>query len=233
MEEKNNDPKLRELAAMIDHTNLKPFATASDIEKLCDEAILYHFGAVCVNPVNVLIAKNFLQDSDVKVGVTIGFPLGANSTSIKAAETTQAIDDGAQEVDMVINIGALKDGNVSMVEQDIRSVVDAAKGVITKVIFETCYLSNEEIVTACNIAKKAGADFVKTSTGFGEAGATLEHVKLMKQTVGETMWIKASGGIRSYSTVKAMIDAGATRIGCSAGIKIVEEYVQELIENKK
>ena len=218
-----------ELAKMIDHTILKADATQSDIEKLCEEAKKYNFASVCVNPYWVSLASDLLKNSTVKVCTVIGFPLGATSSESKASETEIAILQGADEVDMVINVGAMKNNKTDIVENDILSVVNSArktgktqnKNIIVKVILETCYLTKDEIKNACICAKNAGADFVKTSTGFGTGGATTEDVALMKQTVGETMQVKASGGIRDYETAIKMIEAGATRLGTSSGISIV------------
>ncbi len=218
-----------ELAKMIDHTILKANATQSDIEKLCDEAKKYNFASVCVNPYWVPLASDLLKNSTVKVCTVIGFPLGATSSESKAYETEIAILQGADEVDMVINVGAMKNNKTDIVENDILSVVNSArktgktqnKNIIVKVILETCYLTKDEIKNACLCAKNAGADFVKTSTGFGTGGATTEDVALMKETVGETMQVKASGGIRDYETAIKMIEAGATRLGTSSGISIV------------
>ena len=219
-----------ELAKMIDHTILKANATQSDIEKLCDEAKKYNFASVCVNPYWVPLASDLLKNSTVKVCTVIGFPLGATSSESKAYETEIAILQGADEVDMVINVGAMKNNQTDVVENDILAVVNSArktgksqnKNIIVKVILETCYLTKDEIKNACICAKNAGADFVKTSTGFGTGGATVEDVALMKETVGETMQVKASGGIRDYETAIKMIEAGATRLGTSSGIAIVE-----------
>ena len=218
-----------ELAKMIDHTILKANATQSDIEKLCDEAKKYNFASVCVNPYWVPLASDLLKNSTVKVCTVIGFPLGATSSESKASETEIAILQGADEVDMVINVGAMKNNQTDIVENDILSVVNSArktgktqnKNIIVKVILETCYLTKDEIKKACICAKNAGADFVKTSTGFGTGGATVEDVALMKKTVGETMQVKASGGIRDYETALKMIESGATRLGTSSGISIV------------
>ena len=218
-----------ELAKMIDHTILKADATQSDIEKLCEEAKKYNFASVCVNPYWVPLASDLLKNSTVKVCTVIGFPLGATSSESKAYETEIAILQGADEVDMVINVGAMKNNKTDIVEKDILSVVNSArktgksqnKNIIVKVILETCYLTKDEIKNACICAKNAGADFVKTSTGFGTGGATVEDVSLMKETVGETMQVKASGGIRDYETAIKMIEAGATRLGTSSGISIV------------
>ena len=219
-----------ELAKMIDHTILKANATQSDIEKLCEEAKEYNFASVCVNPYWVPLASDLLKNSTVKVCTVIGFPLGATSSESKASETEIAILQGADEVDMVINVGAMKNNQTDIVEKDIFSVVNSArktgkaqnKNITVKVILETCYLTKDEIKNACICAKNAGADFVKTSTGFGTGGATVEDVKLMKETVGSSMEVKASGGIRDYETAIKMIEAGATRLGTSSGIAIVE-----------
>ncbi len=216
-----------EKSKYIDHTILKATATYDDILKLCSEANEYHFASVCVNPANVSLAHKLLSGSDVLVCTVIGFPLGANASSVKAFETTQAIADGADEVDMVINLGQAKAQNWDYVYEDIKAVVDAANGVLVKVIIETCYLTDEEKVMACKMAVKAGADFVKTSTGFGTGGATVADVKLMKNTVGARCKVKASGGIRDKETFEAMIEAGAERIGCSAGMQIMEGYKNE------
>lgn len=209
-------------AKLIDHTNLKATATREDILKLCNEAYKYGFKSVCVNPANVSLAKELLRGSDVLVCTVIGFPLGANTKEVKAFETIKAIADGADEVDMVINIGAAKEHNFELVYQDILAVVDAADGVLVKVILETCYLTDEEIVECSKMALKAGADFVKTSTGFGTGGATVAAVKLMRETVGDAMGVKASGGIHNKEDYENMVEAGASRIGTSSGVKIIE-----------
>jgi len=212
----------KNIAAMIDHTLLKPEATKQQIEALCQEAKEYKFASVCVNPTWVSTAKELLQGSGVMVCTVIGFPLGATTSESKAFETKNAIEHGAEEVDMVINIGALKDHNDELVENDIRAVVEAAKGKAhTKVIIETSLLSKEEKIRACELALKAGADFVKTSTGFSTGGATTEDIALMRKTVGPDMGVKASGGVRSTEDVQKMIEAGATRIGASSSIAIV------------
>lgn len=209
------------LNRFIDHTQLKPEATKAQIEKLCAEAKQYHFMSVCVNPTWVSYSAELLKGSDVKVCTVIGFPLGANSSAVKGFETAQAIQDGATEVDMVINVGALKSGDLDLVRKDIQAVVQAAGGVLTKVIIETALLTDAEKVTVCQIAKEAGADFVKTSTGFSTGGATAADVALMRKTVGPEMGVKASGGIRDFKTAQAMIEAGANRLGVSASIAIV------------
>lgn len=205
----------------IDHTLLKPEATKAQIEKLCAEAKEYQFMSVCVNPTWVSYSAELLKGTEVKVCTVIGFPLGANSHAVKGFETAQAIQDGATEVDMVINVGALKSGDLDLVRKDMQAVVQAAGGVLTKVIIETALLTDEEKVTACRIAKEVGADFVKTSTGFSTGGATVADVALMRKTVGPEMGVKASGGIRDHKTAQAMIEAGANRLGVSASIAIV------------
>ncbi|TKD70178.1 deoxyribose-phosphate aldolase [Pseudalkalibacillus hwajinpoensis] len=213
----------KELARMIDHTALKPDTSREQIEKLCEEAREFNFASVCVNPTWVSLAAKRLQGAEAKVCTVIGFPLGAVTTETKAFETKDAIEKGATEVDMVINIGALKDGDNNLVEQDIKAVVEAAKGkALVKVIIETCLLTDEEKKRACELSVKAGADFVKTSTGFSTGGATVEDIKLMRETVGPDLGVKASGGVRDLEGSQAMIDAGATRIGASAGVKIVQ-----------
>lgn len=210
------------IAQMIDHTVLKADTTESQIITLCQEAREYKFASVCVNPTWVKKSAELLEGTTVKVCTVIGFPLGASTPEVKAFETEQAIKDGATEVDMVINIGALKDGKDDLVERDIKAVVDAAKGkALTKVIIETCLLTDEEKVRACKLAVKAGTDFVKTSTGFSTGGATKEDVALMRKTVGDNVGVKASGGVRNTEDAETMINAGATRIGASAGIAIV------------
>ncbi|MEH7334021.1 deoxyribose-phosphate aldolase [Neobacillus drentensis] len=210
------------VAAMIDHTLLKPEATRDQIETLCKEARENDFFSVCVNPTWVSTAKELLQGSAVKVCTVIGFPLGASTPETKAFETKNAIDHGADEVDMVINIGALKDKNDEFVESDIRAVVDAAKGkALTKVIIETSLLSKDEKIRACELSVKAGADYVKTSTGFSTGGATFEDIALMRKTVGPDIGVKASGGVRSTEDAQMMIEAGATRIGASSSVAII------------
>jgi deoxyribose-phosphate aldolase len=210
-----------QLAGMIDHTLLKPTATKKDIMRLCREAKKYRFAAVCVNPTYVSLAAKLLKNTDVKVCTVIGFPLGATTTEVKAFETENAIKNGAQEVDMVINIGMLKSGNYGFVKRDIEAVVKAAGDAITKVIIETCYLSDKEKVKVCMLAKKAGADYVKSSTGFGSRGATIADVRLMRKIVGKKMGVKAAGGIRTFEDAVAMIEAGATRIGTSHAMSIM------------
>lgn len=211
----------------IDHTLLKADASQEQIETLIEEAKKYDFASVCVNPTWVNFAAQALKATDVKVCTVIGFPLGANTPELKAFETSDAIQNGANEVDMVINIGALKSRNFDLVERDIRAVVEAAKGTLVKVIIETCLLTDDEKVKACQIAQKAGADFVKTSTGFSTGGATVVDVALMRKTVGPDMGVKASGGARSYEDALAFIKAGATRIGASSGVAIMEGDVAD------
>ncbi|MEB6548046.1 deoxyribose-phosphate aldolase [Heyndrickxia sporothermodurans] len=211
------------IAKMIDHTLLKPEATEQQIQTLCEEAKQYSFASVCVNPTWVAFAAEKLKGTDVKVCTVIGFPLGATTSETKAFETKNAIENGATEVDMVINIGALKSGNFDLVEKDILAVTSAAKGkALTKVIIETCLLTEEEKVRACELSVKAGADYVKTSTGFSTGGATVEDIALMRKTVGPDKGVKASGGVRSPEDAQNMIEAGATRIGASSGVKIVQ-----------
>lgn len=216
--------KASELAAMIDHTLLKPEATPEQISKLCQEAEEHGFGTVCVNPVYVRLAADLLRDTSVEVCSVAGFPLGANTPLTKAREATQAAQQGAREIDMVINVGALKAGNHDLARADIAGVVQACHGTgaICKVIIEAGLLTREEKVTACELAKEAGADYVKTSTGFIAGGATLEDVALMRETVGEETGVKASGGIRTYEQARDMILAGASRIGTSSGVQIIE-----------
>jgi len=212
-------------AALIDHTLLKPEASESDIRKLCDEAAKFGFASVCVNPSWVKQAAQFLKGSGVPVCTVIGFPLGATLPDVKAYEARRAIFNGAREVDMVINIGALKSGDDCLVEDDIKAVVEAAheNHILCKVIIETALLTDEEKVRACLAAKNAGADFVKTSTGFAKGGATAHDVALMRHTVGKALGVKASGGVKGIEDARAMFEAGATRIGASVGVKIAQE----------
>ena len=212
-------------ASLIDHTLLKPDATEKDIKKLCDEAAQFGFASVCVNPTWVKKAAEFLRGTKVPVCTVIGFPLGATLSDVKAYETRRAIFNGASEVDMVINVGALKSGNDCLVEDDIRAVADAAheNGILCKVIIETALLTDDEKVRACIASKNAGADFVKTSTGFASGGATVNDVALMRRTVGASLGVKASGGVKGIEDARAMFEAGATRIGASVGVKIAQE----------
>jgi len=215
-----------ELAEMIDSTNVKATATKKDIEKLCKEAKQYGFKCAVVNPIYVKLAAKLLKGTEVKICSTVGFPMGVSLTEIKALEAVKAVEDGAEELDMVINLSAMKNRDYEYVKNDIAAVVEAkqlSNDIIVKVIIETAYLTRDEKVTACKLAKEAGADFVKTSTGLFGKGATVEDVKLMRQTVGEDMGVKAAGGIRTYADAVAMIEAGANRIGTSTAKAIIEE----------
>jgi len=215
----------KELAEMIDSTNVKAVATKKEIEKLCRETIQYGFRCAVVNPVYVKFAAKLLQGSDAKVCSTVGFPFGVSLPEIKALEAVKAVEDGAEELDMVINLSALKSGEYDFVKRDIAAVADIkqlSREIIVKVIIETAYLTRDEKITACKLAKEAGADFVKTSTGMFGKGATVEDVKLMRQTVGEDMGVKAAGGIRTCADAVAMIKAGANRIGTSTAVAIIE-----------
>ncbi len=212
----------KNVANLIDHTLLKADATKAQIKQLCEEAREHHFASVCVNPTWVTYASELLAGSDAVVCTVIGFPLGANTPETKAFETKNAIENGANEVDMVINIGALKDQDDELVERDIRAVIESSKGkALSKVIIETSLLTEEEKIRACELAVKAGADYVKTSTGFSTGGATPEDIALMRKTVGPSIGVKASGGVRNTEDATKVIEAGATRIGASAGIAIV------------
>ena len=211
------------LASIVDHTLLATDATRADIDRICKEADEYSFASVCVSPIWVKEAAKELKDSKVNVCTVIGFPQGATPSSVKAFETKQAIEDGADEVDMVITVGKLKAGEYDDVEKDIKAVVDAANGKLVKVIIECCLLTDDEKVKACELAKKAGADFVKTSTGFSKWGAKPEDVALMRKTVGKDMGVKASGGIHTKEEAEAMVNAGANRIGASHGMELVEK----------
>ena len=214
---------MMDISKAIDHTLLKPDAGKAGIRKLCNEAVQYGFKAVCVNPSHVVLCKELLKGTDVKIATVVGFPLGANTTETKVFETKDSVLKGADEIDMVINIGALKEGDYKLVEDDIKAVVDACRGqAIVKVIIETCLLTDYEKRKACELSKSAGAHFVKTSTGFSTGGATVEDVALMKSVVGDNLEVKASGGVRDRETAIKMIEAGATRIGTSSGIKIIE-----------
>ena len=216
-----------ELAKMIDHTFLKPDATEAQISKLCDEALKYQFCSVCVNPFWVPFAAQILTGSSVKVCTVIGFPLGATLSASKAYEATESIYLGAKEVDMVLNVGAMKTGKLDLVLTDIQAVVNAATGrALVKVILETGFLTEAEKIKACELCSQAGADFVKTSTGFGPGGATVDDIALMRRTVGPKIGVKASGGVRDYATTIAMIEAGANRIGTSSGIAIISNLSQ-------
>jgi deoxyribose-phosphate aldolase len=220
----NNGISPASLAKYIDHTILKPNASEDEVQKVCDEAKEYGFASVCVNPSYIELVANALSGSVAAACVVVGFPLGAVTPEMKAAETKAVMALGAKEVDMVVNVGAVKSGNWALVKKDIEAVVNAAAGTaMVKVIIETCLLTDEEKVKVCTIAKDAGADFVKTSTGFSTGGATVQDVRLMRQTVGSDMGVKASGGVRSFDDAVAMIEAGATRLGTSAGVKIVSD----------
>lgn len=209
------------LAKYIDHTILKANATTEQVKAICEEAVEYDFMSVCVNSVHTAFVAEQLKDSDVKTCTVVGFPLGAMLSEAKAFETSLAVKNGADEIDMVLNVGAIKDGNYDLVRDDIKAVVDASGQALVKVILETCLLTKEEIVKACELSVEAGADFVKTSTGFSTGGATIEDVALMKKTVGDKAQVKASGGVRDYEGAMAVIEAGADRIGASAGVAIV------------
>lgn len=221
---------VEQLAGMIDHTFLKPFGTAENIEKLCAEARAYNFAMVAINPAEVTTCVKLLEGSKVRTGAAIGFPLGQTTTECKAFETRDAIEKGATEIDTVINVRALQKGQLDIVKKEIEDMVSICKpaGVICKVILETCYLTDAEKETVCRIAKEAGVDFVKTSTGFGTAGATVEDVALMRRVVGPEIGVKAAGGIRDLDTALTMIKSGATRIGTSSGVSIVEAYKASL-----
>tara|TARA_B100000676_G_scaffold176862_1_gene173560 strand:- start:226 stop:891 length:666 start_codon:yes stop_codon:yes gene_type:complete len=212
---------MSELASYIDHTLLKPDATRAQLEQLCAEAAEHQFSTVCVNGSRVELAYSLLEDSDVQVCTVVGFPLGAMDADAKRYETEAAVDAGASEIDMVMNVGRFKDGEHEYIVREIRDVVEAADDRVVKVILETCLLTNDEIAQACKLVAQAQAHFVKTSTGFGSAGATLEHVRLMRETVGQFAGVKAAGGVRNANDAQAMIEAGATRIGTSNGVAIV------------
>ena len=212
----------------IDHTLLKPESTTTQILKLCEEAKKYDFASVCVNPTHIALCAKALQGSDVKVCTVIGFPLGANTSATKAFETKDAIANGAQEIDMVLNIGALIEGNYELVKQDIKAVHDAANGTLVKVIFETCLLTDEQIVKACQICMEVGVEYVKTSTGFNKSGATFEVVKLMSDTVKGKCLVKAAGGVRCFDDALKMVnECGASRLGTSSGVAIMEGAIAD------
>lgn len=219
----------REIASMIDHTNLKAFATTYDFRVLCQEAIEYGFKSVAINTYPVKICSNLLEGSMVLTGAAVGFPLGQTTVESKVFEVKDAIENGAEEFDYVLNVGKVKEGDFEYIEQEMLALVEIGRefDVCSKVILETCYLSNSEIVEVCKIAKKIRPNFVKTSTGFGPEGATVDHVRLMKETVGEDVGVKAAGGIRNLETALAMIEAGATRLGTSSGISIIKELESE------
>lgn len=216
---------VKEVAGMVDHTNLKAFATREDFKVLCDEAVKYGFKSVAINTYPVKICRELLEGSEVLTGAAIAFPLGQMTIDTKVAEAENAVKDGCQEFDYVLNVGKVKEHDYEYIKEEMTRMVAVARkaGICAKVIFETCYLTEEEIIEVAKIASVVKPDFVKTSTGFGTAGATPEHVKLMKQYAGDEVQVKAAGGIRSFEAAKAMIEAGATRLGTSSGIKIVEE----------
>jgi len=224
-----------EVSALIDHTLLKPDATATEVEKLCREAAEFHFATVCINPTWVAFSARLLRGSGVGVCSVVGFPLGATTPDVKQYETRRAIFDGATEIDMVINVGALKSGDLRLVEQDIEAVTTPCRqsGVVSKVIIEAALLSEEEKVTASTLTKAAGADFVKTSTGFGPGGATIADVMLMRRVVGDSVGVKAAGGVRDLDQMRAMVAAGASRVGASAGVRIVKESRGESLTSMK
>lgn len=219
--------KIQNIESYIDHTILKPDASSSDIKKICSEAIKFKFASVCVNSYWVPLCASLLKDTNVKVCTVVGFPLGAMSTPAKAFEAACAVKDGATEIDMVINIGLLKEKEYDLVSNDIKEVKSACHGNLLKVIIETCLLTQTEIEKICLLSKQSGANYVKTSTGFSSGGAKVEDVKLMRKTVGSELGVKASGGIHSYKEALALIEAGASRIGASAGIKIIEQAMEE------
>ena len=222
------------IARLIDHTALRPEVTGVQIEKLCREALRYHFYSVCINPYFIPLVKSFLSGSNVKICSVIGFPLGASLSRVKAYETEEAIKEGAQEIDMVINISALKDKDYKRVREDIDVVVKSASGFTCKVILENCLLTDEEKMVGSQLALQAGAHFVKTSTGFDKGGATTADIELMRSVVGEHLGIKAAGGIRDYQTAVKMVEAGATRIGASQGVQIVNGSPSaNLLDDKK
>lgn len=221
---------VNELANYFDHTNLKAYATEADFKKLCDEAVTYGFKMVAINSYPVELCAKLLKDTNVHVGAAISFPLGQTPIPVKVFETEQAIKDGADEIDYVLNVGKVKEGNYAYIEEEMQAIVDVCRkhDKIIKVIFENCYLTKQEITEVAKIAKKVKPDFIKTSTGFGTGGATVEDVKLMKSVVGDEVKVKAAGGIRDLDTCLALINAGAERIGSSSGIAIVEEYKKRM-----
>lgn len=223
---------VKEVANMVDHTNLKAYATTEDFQKLCDEAREYGFKSVAINTYPVAICKKMLEGSEVLTGAAVGFPLGQMTIAAKVAEAENAVKDGCEEFDYVMNVGKAKEHDYTYIEDEMTQLVAVARkaGICCKVIFETCYLDEEEIIEVAKIASRVKPDFVKTSTGFGTAGAKPEHVRIMKQYAGEDVEVKAAGGIRSWEQAKAVIEAGATRLGTSSGIKIVEEMRAEGIE---
>lgn len=223
-------PTVQEFAALIEHALLKPDALSAEIDRLCDEALEHRFVGVCVHGSRVMRAHTRLEDSDVNVVAVVGFPSGACDSDVKRYETEVAIDNGASEIDVVMNIGRFKDNDQAGIIRELRDVIEAAEERPVKLILETCLLSEEEIVRACQWAQEADVDFVKTSTGFGSAGAKREHVALMRQTVKDTMGVKASGGIRDLATALAMVEAGANRLGTSAGVTLIRDYSHQRAE---
>ena len=218
-----------QLCRLLDHTNLKAFANEEDFKQLCKDAADHHFAMVAINSSPVALCKRLLKDTDVHVGAAISFPLGQTTIETKAFETENAIQNGADEIDYVINVGELKNGNLDYIKREMETIVGVCRkgGVLCKVIFENCYLTKEEIVSVARIAREVKPDFIKTSTGFGTSGATAEDVRLMKETVGDGVKVKAAGGIRDWKTCAAMIDAGAERIGTSSSFKILKEFLEE------
>jgi len=212
---------VRKISELIDHTNLSQDAVVDDIIKLCEEAVKFGFAAVCVNPIHVELVSSIIKNEESKVCTVIGFPLGADSSEMKFAETRFLVYQGAEELDMVLNVGALKQGEIGIIEDEIDKVVNASNGRCVKVIIETCLLSKAEKILACNIAREKGANFIKTSTGFSFGGATIDDVKLIRQTVGEDMGVKASGGIKTLPQLQSMVEVGANRIGTSNGVHLV------------
>ncbi len=212
---------MRKISELIDHTNLSQDAVVDDIIKLCEEAVKFGFAAVCVNPIHVELVSSIIKNEESKVCTVIGFPLGADSSEMKFAETRFLVYQGAEELDMVLNVGALKQGEIGIIEDEIDKVVNASNGRCVKVIIETCLLSKAEKILACNIAREKGANFIKTSTGFSFGGATIDDVKLIRQTVGEDMGVKASGGIKTLPQLQSMVEVGANRIGTSNGVHLV------------
>ena len=223
---------IKEVAAMVDHTNLKAYAVTEDFRKLCDEAIEYGFKSVAINTYPVSICRKMLEGSEVLTGAAVGFPLGQMTIESKVMEAENAVKDGAQEFDYVLNVGKLKEHDYAYIEEEMKQMTAAARkaGICCKVIFETCYLTKEEIIEAARIASRVKPDFIKTSTGFGTGGATPENVRLMKENCGPDVQVKAAGGIRSWQAAKEMIESGATRLGTSSGIKIIEEMKEAGLE---
>ena len=231
-EDMDMDYSVKDVAAMVDHTNLKPYATRADFQKLCDEARAYGFKSVAINTYPVRMCRKMLQGSDVLTGAAVGFPLGQMTIEAKVAEAEDAVKNGCQEFDYVCNVGRVKEHDFDYLAREMAAMVAVARkaGICCKVIFETCYLTEDEIIELAKVAARVKPDFVKTSTGFGTAGATPEHVALMKRFAGPDVQVKAAGGIRSWAAARAMIEAGATRLGTSSGIKIIEEMRTQGLE---